>query len=230
MKRYQLLALFLTLCILFAGCGAKMENGAAAEDAYHRLELPEATMAGAVADSETGNTTKADLPINQKLIRTIWLDTETEDMDAMLSAVEEKVAQLEGYIENRSLQNGSMYSGRRSRYGSLTIRIPAENLDAFITNMSGISNIVSNRETTEDVTLSYVENESRVTALETEQSRLLELLAKAETMDDILLIENRLTEIRGELEKAKSTCGCTTTWSTTAPSPTAATPRPFTAG
>ena len=33
----------------------------------------------------------------------------------------------------------------------------------------------------------------------------MELLAKAETMDDILLIENRLTEIRGELEKAKST-------------------------
>lgn len=205
MKKYPLLTLLLTLCLLFTGCGANGKETASVSggaDSYYRAEAPEATAAGVVEDSEGGNADQT-MPAQQKLIRTVWLDVETEDMDGMLSAVEAKTAALEGYIENRSFQNGSISAARRTRYGSLTIRIPAAQLDAFITNVSGISNIVSNRETTEDVTLSYVENESRITALETEQTRLLELLAKAESMDDILMIESRLTQIRGELERLK---------------------------
>lgn len=45
---------------------------------------------------------------------------------------------------------------------------------------------------------------SRITALETEESRLLELLAAAANMSDLLEIESRLTEVRTELEKVKS--------------------------
>ena len=56
----------------------------------------------------------------------------------------------------------------------------------------------------DDVTLQYVATESRITALTTEQTRLLELLAKAENMNDLLLIEARLTEVRTELEEYTS--------------------------
>ena len=59
-------------------------------------------------------------------------------------------------------------------------------------------------ETAEDITLSYVATESRITALETEQKRLLELLAKADSMNDILQIEARLTDVRTELEEVNS--------------------------
>ena len=45
---------------------------------------------------------------------------------------------------------------------------------------------------------------SRVTALETEEARLLELLAQAETMEDLLTIEARLTDVRYELENYTS--------------------------
>ena len=102
------------------------------------------------------------------------------------------------------MRNGSAYYGKRYRYAELTIRIPADKLDSFVDNVSEHSNITDTRETTEDVTLSYVESESRVIALETEQTRLLELLAEARNMDDILRIESRLTDIRAQLEKAKS--------------------------
>ena len=38
----------------------------------------------------------------------------------------------------------------------------------------------------------------------TEEQRLLELLAEAKDMDDLLQIEDRLTQVRTELEQVKS--------------------------
>lgn len=202
MKFTKILTVLLVLSLLLTGCGGA-SNGAAVEKGYdssaNRADVPSAE----VLDKETGSTQTA-LPANQKLIRKIWLEAETEDMNTLLSSVEERIAQLQGYVEGRQIRNGSAYSGKRYRYAELTIRIPAEKLDGFVEDVSGKSNITNTRETTDDVTLSYVEQESRVIALETEQTRLLELLAKAESMSDILKIQERLTEIREQLEKVKS--------------------------
>lgn len=204
MKATKLLALFLALSLLLCGCGggASMStagNGAVKGESYDTMQ--EASSPGLNKDTET---TQSSMPVNQKLIRKIWLEAETEDMNTLLTAVEERIAQLQGYVEGRQVRNGSAYSGKRYRYAELTVRIPAEKLDSFVQDVSSRSNITNTRETTDDVTLSYVENESKVTALETEQTRLLELLSKAETMEDILKIESRLTDIRAQLEQVKS--------------------------
>lgn len=66
------------------------------------------------------------------------------------------------------------------------------------------SNIITHTESTQDVTLSYVDTESRIKALEAEETRLLELMAIAENLDDVLTLEKKLTEIRTELETEKS--------------------------
>ena len=202
MKLTKFLAILLAICLLLGGCAAESNGsmGSAAGSSDGKIyDAPEAE-----ALNKDTATTQASLPVNQKLIRKIWLEAETEDMNQLLSSVEERIAQLQGYVEARQIRNGSAYSGKRYRYAELTIRIPAQELDSFVDSVKDASNITNTRETTDDVTLSYVEQESKVVALETEQTRLLELLAKAESMDDILRIEERLTEIRGQLEKVKS--------------------------
>lgn len=196
LKRYLALAVSILLIVtLFAGCGAsKMSAGSAGGDP------------GLAEDglNDSAGTAGSITPQNQKLIRTLYLYAETENMDDLLAKIEAQVAQLEGYVEARQVHNGSAYSTSRYRYASLTIRIPAEKLDGFVGQVSENSNIISNRETTEDVTLNYVATESRITALKTEEARLLELLAQAQTMEDLLLIEARLTEVRTELEEVTS--------------------------
>ena len=97
-----------------------------------------------------------------------------------------------------------MYAGSRYRYADLTLRIPVEKLEEFTAAVDSLSNVVSSSRNTEDVTLQYVDTESRVKALETERDRLLELMEQAETMSDLLEIESRLTEVRGELERYAS--------------------------
>jgi hypothetical protein len=64
--------------------------------------------------------------------------------------------------------------------------------------------VISSQESADDITLTYVATQSRVKALEVEQERLLELLAKAENMSDLLQIEERLTKVRTELEEVAS--------------------------
>ena len=70
--------------------------------------------------------------------------------------------------------------------------------------MNEISNFVSRQESIDDVTLQYVDLESHKKMLEEEQKRLLELMEKAETMEDIITIESRLTEVRYQLESMEA--------------------------
>ena len=207
MKLRKVIAIVLSVLILLslAGCGAAadkltggraeaMDDGYSAMDDY--LVKEEAS-----ADAENSSP----LPENRKLIQTVNMNVETEDLDTVLQQVESRIAELGGYIENSDVQNGSAYSGRRYRSAYLTVRIPAKDLDVFIDKVGTITNIVSSRKSVEDVTLSYVATESRMKALQTEEARLLELLAQAETMDDLLTVEARLTDVRTELEQVTST-------------------------
>ena len=132
------------------------------------------------------------------------MNVETENLDTVLQQIDGRIAELSGYVESSNIQNGSAYSGRRYRNATITARIPAKDVDSFVDRVGEISNIVSSRQTVEDVTLSYVATESRMKALQTEESRLLELLSKAETLDDLLTVEKRLTQVRTELEQVTS--------------------------
>lgn len=190
------------LCVLLllgmTACGAEKDYAPNAGDASE--DGGYVTKEESAADAESSSA----LPENRKLIQTAYIDAETEDLDAVLQQLDARIAELGGYIENSNVHNGSAYSGKRYRSADITVRIPAKDLDSFIDKVSGLSNIVSSRKTVEDVTLNYVATESRVKALQTEETRLLALLAKADSLDDLLTVEARLTEVRTELEEVTS--------------------------
>ena len=213
-KLFAILMVCLLITGIFAGCGAEammdapMDSNAGMdyflEESMDAPESPEYSLndSSSAADSASGET--AIDTQNQKLIRTVYMDAETEDMDALLSQVQARINELGGYVEAREVYNGSMYNSTRYRNANLTVRIPADKLNAFVDHVSQVSNITSSQETVDDVTLQYVAIESRIKALETEQQTLLDLMAKAETMSDLLTIESRLTEVRYELENINS--------------------------
>lgn len=203
MKR--LTALFLTLCLLLSlsACGASSKNSSAVQYAAAE-EAAEMETAKNTSLTESGSTGSAALPESRKWIITVDMSVETEDLDSLMSALDEKITTLEGYVEDQSVYNGSSYASRRNRNANLTVRIPAERVNDFTEDVEGIANVVSNNLRREDITLQYVDTESRVQALETEEARLLELMEQAETMADLLEIEARLTDVRYELESYSS--------------------------
>lgn len=205
MKRTRFFALFLALALLLTACGssAPMSNdsSAGAYDAeYSRVEMvPGETTA--VSDLKTESPSVDSVPqSDRKLIKTVSIDAETENYDELITALESKIAALGGYTESR--RTGTY--GKTRRWSQMTLRIPAEKLGDFVTHVTENANVLSTNETTQDVTLQYVDTEAKITALETEQARLLELLAEAQNLSEILEIEARLSDVTYELERYAS--------------------------
>ena len=141
----------------------------------------------------------------RKLIKTVDMNVETKAFDDTMAAIENKVAELGGYIENLETYNGSSYSGyRSSRNANMTVRIPKQHLDTFLETVAGVSNVVRRSESVEDVTLTYVDLESHKNVLLAEQKRLLELIEEAEVIEDIITIESRLSNVRYQIESMES--------------------------
>lgn len=202
MKRNRLtvFALCFALCLTLFGCGSS-SNDKSAEAYDYAVGVTEAAMDSEVTSSST---LSAVSDPNAKLIRTVYMDAQTKQYDTLITGLDEKIAALGGYIESREAYNGSEYRNYRNRYCNMVIRIPADALDSFVTHVNENFNVTNTSESVENITLQYADTSARVEALETEQTRLLELLEKAETMEDILLIEERLNDVRAELSSYAS--------------------------
>lgn len=191
MKLRKLIAFTLCTLILLGlvGCSAPSQ-GMMENEAINQLPKDELS-----AESQTSS----NLPENRKLIQTVRMSAETSDLNATLAQLDSRIAELGGYIESSNIQNSNV-----NRRATLTVRIPAKGLNDFVEKISDISNVVSSQKTVEDVTLNYVANESRMKALQAEEARLLELIAQAKDLNELLIIEDRLADVRTELEKVTS--------------------------
>ena len=202
MKKFLSLLLCAVLLLTLTACGASSKaTGAVREEAVAEAPAAMADNAASLKGSQSGSTS---LPEGRKWIITIDMNVETDNLDNLMENLDREIRARDGYVEDQNIHNGSNYASHRYRSASLTIRIPDEKVDQFTSDIAGLANVVSQNLRREDITLQYVATSSRVTALETEEARLLELLAKAETMEDLLEIEARLTDVRYELENYAS--------------------------
>ena len=192
MKKLSILLSFLLMIAMFVGCAADVGKS-------EKNAIPNGGSGEGVYDSNSGGETAQ--ITDRKLIRTITIDAETKDLDALLTDLDAQLAALGGYVQTKQVR-GNINSGRR--YASMTLRIPADKLDQFVKHVSGATNILSSGETTEDVTLKYIATESRIAALEAEEARVMELIAKAQNLNELLTLESTLSNIRQELEQVKS--------------------------
>lgn len=142
---------------------------------------------------------------DRKLIRTVNMSVETREFDSVMGTLEQRVTELGGYIESMDTYNGSVYSSSRSnRKASMTARIPANQLNGFLSEVSEISNVTRRSENVQDVTLDYVDLASHKKTLQAEHDRLLELMEQAEYIEDIITIEQRLSNVQYQIESMEA--------------------------
>ena len=194
MKIRRIIALLVLACIL-TGCGGvamdSMESGAVNNSG---------SFDGIYEEFAPGDPGSGAQLSDQKLITTVEINAETEDLDALMPQLSDHIAQLGGYVEFQNTYYGSAYSSYRHRSANMTIRIPADKLSDFLLHVEGASNVISKQQSQDNVTLQYVDTESRVAALEAERDRLMELLEQAGDLSDLLKIEERLTDVLYDLE------------------------------
>ena len=223
-KRTWTLAMTLVLLALLSlsACGSKLSNTAATAEtmaAGYAMDVREAaiTMApagedlnGLKAESGSGLSPSPDIgspgEAGRKLIRDVSMNVEARDFDGVLSQITDKVGELGGYVESSDVSGVSVnsYGGSQQRHADIRARIPADRLDRFVETVESAGNVTSKQEQVTDVTLQYSDVQSRKKSMEIEQERLWALLEKAESLDAVVALEARLSEIRYELESYTS--------------------------
>ena len=132
---------------------------------------------------------------DRQIIANAWLQMQTKEYDALNAAIRAKLTELKGYVESQSEENYD--SGR---WQTLVVRVPSDKLEAFLDGLDENATIISNNVSFTDVTDTMIETGSRRKALEAEEASLLEILKKADTVQDIITVQDRLSDVKAELE------------------------------
>lgn len=226
MKKRTALALCLsTLLLLCSACGggssanaasgdttassaAAVENGSSGgmgmDLELYEPSAPQESQSAAVAEGEDGG---GSVYQNReaKLIRRAELSIQTTQFDQAADALSALVEQCGGYFERSSVYAGSYRDANARRSGEYVVRIPAEKYADFLSAAGNLGYVTQLTESSEDIGEQYYDTESRLRTQRTKLERLLELLEKAQTMEDIISLENALSEVEYQIEQYTST-------------------------
>lgn len=138
----------------------------------------------------------------RKIIYTYSAELQTLQFDETLAQIEGAAEKVGGYIEesSRSGSGAIDYGWVRARTASYTLRIPADAAGDFVQSLSAWAAVTQSSRYSDDVTDYYYDSEARLNNLRVQETRLLELLAQAESVGDMITIEQALSEVRYEIE------------------------------
>ena len=206
MKRTLALFLAILMLLSLAACGGSAKESMAYDEAPAAAAPMEETVAEAEEAYSLG--TAASLAdgqssaVNQnqdKIIYSCYAEIETLDFDGSLAALEQLIARHGGFLESSSVR-GTDYTGEGRRRADYVVRIPRESFQTVTGSLSALGNVSYSSVRAENISASYYDTESRLAACRIEEERLLSMLEKAETVEDMLAIEDRLGDLRYEIE------------------------------
>lgn len=202
--------LMLALCLL-ASCGAprNVMTDSAVSGSGSYAEKGEDMNAVPMEPSFGMNDSALALPdmtekAGTKVIKTFSLSAETTDFDAAIQSLNELIANHGGYVESSTTSNQSLSNKNQSyrRNANYTLRIPAEQAEAFVSTLGNSLHLTSNHSTVEDVSETYYSIEARLEELQVERSSLLEILESPSVTKDYnmwLTVKQRLSEVTQQI-------------------------------
>lgn len=202
--RSRLTTLFIILiCLVFTFCSC---DSADSGKSYGMMSYNNSDFSGPVEEGKLSlsDQIKTDTALNdgRKLIKNCSITAETKEFDSAVNALNDAVAASGGYISSQR-SRGSAYSDTDgSRFLSLTVCIPAEKLDGFISGLSESINVTQLTSSTDDVTEAYVDASARLETLKAERDSLLTMMGtldNAEQYDFWYKLETRISEIEQDI-------------------------------
>ena len=144
----------------------------------------------------------------EKIIYSGDATVETTEFEKSVAALEKMIAEAGGFIESSSVNGNNYYDSSRGytskRSASYTLRVPSEKFAGLMSSLSDIGNVPYTHTYTENVTAEYYDVQARLKALQAQEARLLEMMEIAETVEDIITIEDKLTDVRYRIDSFQS--------------------------
>ncbi len=214
----KILALLLSLLLLasfLTGCSkSKSDNEGTApvasasvtgmDDAYYQYAPEEGRDAGSQSEgapaedftNSNGTLAQTGPDIERKIIKNAKADLETEDVLRLYDTLLEEAKRMGGYEFSREIQEDS------SDYKTVfaTLKLPPDQLDAFLTYAGEQAKIINQAVSAEDITEEYYDTQTRLKTLRTSLDKYYEFLAKAESIEDILRVQGSIDQLTQEIE------------------------------
>ncbi len=212
-KSIKALAMIVAICFIFVVIDICYNNTINTESVY--LNELESTNQINFAQQDTINLSKTanissgidtNVIEDKKIIKTTHLSIQVYDFDNTIENLKQITHQHGGYIENSSsnikytdIENNSILKA-----GDIVLRVPAQNYTSVLNLVLKIGKVIGSYEQGEDVTTTYIDTEAVIDAKELEKERLMQLIEKADSINDLILLEDRLSQISSDIESYKS--------------------------
>jgi hypothetical protein len=153
---------------------------------------------GDAAKDANGQTSAPAQPASQRLvIKNATVSLEVDSVPGAEASIRARADQLGGYVVGVQTNGSGDY-----QTSTITFRVPAARFEQALSGLEGLARRVLSRGVSgDDVTAEFVDLQSRLRNLEATRDRLLDLLAKANKVEDALQVNNALTDVQGQLEQ-----------------------------
>lgn len=155
---------------------------------------------GGDAGEKSANGDVQRLATDRAIIRTGSVTVRVDDFEAQRDRLNSEVDRLGGYVggSNVELQRRDNETWTT---GTVTLRVPAESFPRMLSYAKDRGEVLSEQTSTTDVSDQLVELDARITNLEGKRARIREFYEQANSTDALLRIENRLSEVQGQIEQ-----------------------------
>jgi hypothetical protein len=135
---------------------------------------------------------------DQRIIKTGEISLEVPDVTTALARVRAMAVELGGYV-------GGSQAGTRDEPATLTLRIPADTFEDALSRLHDLDgDVVAEGTTEQDVTSTVVDLEARIANLQASETQYRTLLGQAAKIEDILAVQTRLDDVRGQIEQLQA--------------------------
>lgn len=199
----MLAALIICICFIAVGCAASKFDSNGERDPDYSFEDSELGLdmnGGTSLDGNSENTALDNSLANRKIVRNAELTIQTLEYDEFIVSLNQRIAEFGGYVSNSFSEGKPIGNKNGMRYANVVAQIPAENLDEFLSDVGSICNIIKSSENVDDITTAYVDTEAHIEALRAEYEALVSLLEKSQSVDEILTLQDRISDVRYEIE------------------------------
>jgi len=184
----------------------------AEEGGYVGIEPPIGTLSSnetAVAGGGSQNVADSPSSFAEMIIRTVDARIETLNFDESIENVNLLIANHGAFVENSNISGinheAQQFGWNVFRSANFTLRVPAQDLDAMVLNLSVLGNVVNQWTSADNITMQFHDTQSRLNSLRIQEERLLDMLSRADYVPDLIAIEERLGDVRMQVEAFQTT-------------------------
>ena len=149
----------------------------------------------------------------EKLVYTCTLNIETLDYDKATEELDKIIDKYNALISSENekdnndtwyIKSETNYRNNKTRQNYIQLRVPSDKYKEFVSETCTVGKLRNKEQNVENITSKYYDTKTEIESLRTQESRLLEMYNSCNTIEDMITVEKRLTEVQSQLSKLQS--------------------------